>query len=193
MQTRLTLLFIFIIFHTSYSFMILVAWWDRSIWRRRIWWTWIWIRFIWYVWYRIGWVFVRRRIFFRCHDFWLWVVWCWSRVTWCTICKYLWSRYQRSCMYQMYWRWKHLFYCTNIGLIVDWSDIFQIDCNRLIWVGVIQINVNRVRIFVIPNYTFFCAQLFNYKVIFALSFLGDFLPPRFSLPIFVVPCHGNFK
>ena len=55
---------------------------------------------------------------------------------------------------------KNLFYCKNIGWIIDWSDVIRF--------GVIRINVNRVRIFVIPNYRIFATNFFNFRIIFAL-------------------------
>ena len=84
----------------------------------------------------------------------------WWRVTFCTICKkYLWSGYRI---------WQHLFYCKNIGWIIDWSDVCKIVWNNLIQVGVIWIDVNRVGIFVISNYRIFTPKMFNIKTIFAL-------------------------
>ena len=61
----------------------------------------------------------------------------------------------------MYWK--------NIGRIIDLYDVCQIRWNELIWVGVIWIDVNQVGIFVIPNYTIFAPNFFNFKIIFALS------------------------
>ena len=55
---------------------------------------------------------------------------------------------------------KNLFYCKNIGWIIDWSDVIRF--------GVIRVNVNRVRIFVIPNYRIFATNFFNFRIIFAL-------------------------
>ena len=179
----------------SSSFRILIAWWVRWVWQRRLWRIWIWIRLRWYVRYRIGWVVLWHRIVFRCHAFWLWVMWWWWRFTCCPISKEcLWSGYRQRCVYQMYGRnvsisscrrsmscyillfftpWKNIFYCTDIGWIIDWSVVFQIGWNELILVGVFQINVNRVGIFVIPNYRIFAPNLFNFKNIFSLNIFGN--------------------
>ena len=144
----------------------------------------------WYVRYRIGWVVVWCRISFRCHDFFWWFMQWWSRVTCYTISKYWWSGYQKKCMYQMYRRWQYLFYFTNIQWIMDWSNIFQIWWNGLIWVGVIQINANWFWIFLIPNYRIFAPNVFNFKIIFALS-IFDFVSSRFSPSLFAAPCHAK--
>ena len=40
--------------------------------------------------------------------------------------------------------------CTNIGWIMDWSDVCQIFWNGFIWFSVIRISVNWVGIFLIP-------------------------------------------
>ena len=71
-------------------------------------------------------------------------------------------------MYQMYHWCQYILYCTNIGLIVDWSDVCLIVWNGFILVGVISINVNQVRIFVIPNYRFFASNFFNFGIVFVL-------------------------
>ena len=52
----------------------------------------------------------------------------------------------------MYVKWKYILYYTNIGWIIDWSNVCLIVWNGLIWVIVIRINVNQLGIFVIPNY-----------------------------------------
>ena len=137
------------------------------------------IRFIWYVWYHIGWFVPWCRITFRCHNFYWWVNLWWWRVTWCHRSKYLWSGYWSSFMYQIYRWWKYLFYFTNNGWIIYWSDVCRIIWNKLIRVGVIRFNVNRVRIFVIPNYRIFVPNIFNFKIIFALSIFENVVASRF--------------
>ena len=61
---------------------------------------------------------------------------------------------------------------------MDWSNVFRIVWNGLIWVGVIRINVNQVRIVlfpiynwvvVIPVYRIFAPKIFNIEFIFVLS------------------------
>ena len=71
-------------------------------------------------------------------------------------------------MYQMYRWWRYIFYCTNIGWITNWSDVFQIIWNQLIWFGFIWINFNWVGIFLISNYRIFAPKFFNLKIISAL-------------------------
>ena len=95
------LLWSFFWFCLSCYFIIIVIWWVRWIWQRRIWQNWIWIWVIWYAWYRIGWVVACSSISFRCKDFFLWVMWWWLRVTCCPISKYWWSGQWIRCMYQM--------------------------------------------------------------------------------------------
>ena len=109
--------------------------------------------------YWIGWVVAWRMIAFRCHNFCWWVMWWWSRVPCCPISKYLWIRYRRL---------QHIFYFVDISWIIDWSDVYRIGWNKLIRVGVIWINMNRVVTFVIPNYRIFAPNFFNFKMIFML-------------------------
>ena len=54
----------------------------------------------------------------------------------------------------------------------------QIIWNGLIWVGVIWINVNRFRIFVIPNFRTFVPNFFNFKIIFALTIFENFVASK---------------
>ena len=54
---------------------------------------------------------------------------------------------------------------------MGWYGFCWIDWNGLIPVSVIWINVNRVGIFVIPNYIIFAPNIFNFNIIFALSIL----------------------
>ena len=115
-------------------------------------------------------------------------MWWWLRVTCNTISKYSLIRYQRSCMYQMYWQWEYILYCTNIVWIADWSNVCRIVCNKLILVDFIRINMNWVGIFVIPTYrivlhtlptsksflrsafsNFFCIQGFTFTFHCAMS------------------------
>ena len=148
-KTRFTPAFIFVLFRTLSPFIILVFWWVSWIWRRRIWQTWFWIRFSWYVWYRTGWIVVWIRISFRCQDFCWWVMQWWRRFNSSPISKYWWSGYRSRCMYQMYRRCKYIFYCVNIGWIMDWSDFCRIVWNGLIWIGVIRFNMNWFEMFLI--------------------------------------------
>ena len=105
------------------------------------------------------WAIVWPNIYFKCQAFCWWVMWWWSRVTCCPISKDLLSRYRRRCMYLMYCQRKYLLYLTNIGWIIDRSDVCRIVLNELIRVGMIWINVNRVGTFVIQNYRTFCPTL----------------------------------
>ena len=128
---------------------------------------------------------------FRCHAFYWWVIWWLWRVTCCPISKYWWSGYWRRCVYQMY-RWcQYLFYHMNIGWIMDWSDVCWLGFNGFIQVGAILINVNRVGIFVIPSYRIFAPNVFNLKIISAVSIFEKKLPLRFSLSLLADPCHGE--
>ena len=166
---------------------------------KKIWQTWVWIRVIWYVRYRIGWIVAWRRVSFRCHTFYWWVVRWWRRVTCTPIIKYWWRVY-----WIMYLWFQYLFHSTNIVWIMDWSDVYWIVCNGLIWVGVIWINVNRFGIFVIPIYNWvgvipiyrnFAANFFNIETIFALIIFEKRLSLRFStgfiVSFFIVTCHGK--
>ena len=47
--------------------------------------------------------------------------------------------------------------------------------------------MNRVGIFVIPNYIIFASKFLNLEIIFALKILKDNMPPRFSLQLFSAP------
>ena len=141
---RFTPAFIFFLFHTSSSFIILFIWWVRWIWRRIIWRTWVWIRVSWYVRYQIGWIFAWFRISFRCHYFWQWVLRWWQRVSCTPISKYWWSVYLRMylwCQYLLYW--------TNIVWIIYWSGVCWIIWIEMIRVSVILIHLNWFGIFVI--------------------------------------------
>ena len=158
--------------------MILFIWWVRWIQQRKIWSNWVWIRLIWCLWHRIGWFFAWCRISFRCHFFCWWVMWWWWMVNFYTITKYCWSGYQRRCKYQMYRRLQYLFYCTNIVWIMDWSHVCQISGNGLIWFSVIWINVNRVGIFLIPNYRNFVLNFFNFEIIFALIIFEKYVATK---------------
>ena len=142
-------------------FKILVVWWFRWFQQTRIWQAWIWIHISWYVWYRIGWVVVWRILSFRCHYLWWWFMWWWLRVTCCPISKFSFGGYRQ---------WQNLFYCMNIVWIIDYFDVIQF--------GVIWIDVNRVGIFVIPNYRIFAPNFFNFKIIFALSILENGVAPK---------------
>ena len=178
-------------------FIIIIIWWVRWLWRRRIWETWVWIWVIWYVRYQIVWIVAWIRISSRCHTFCQWFMRWWQRVTCTPIIKYWWSVYRR-----MYRQWQYLFYCTNIVWIMDWSDVCQIGWNDLVRVGVIQINVNRVRIFfipiynwvgVIPIYRMFAPNFSTLKLFVRSSFLKIVLSlrfhTRFPVPLSIVPCH----
>ena len=99
----------------------------------------------------------------------------WWRVTCTPITKYWWSVYGI-----MYRRFQYLFYFTNIGWVMDWSDVCQIFWIELIWVGLISINVNWVGIFlipilnwvgVIPTYRIFAPKIFNLKIILRSALL----------------------
>ena len=129
-------------FCTSYLFIIIIIWWVRWIWKRRIWQNWVWIRFSWYTQYRIGWVVAWLRNYFQCNAFFWWVMWWWRRVTCTPMEKHCWSVYRR-----MYWWCQYLLYCVKIVWIMDWSDVFQIIWNGLIRVGVIWIIMNWMKIF----------------------------------------------
>ena len=61
-------------------------------------------------------------------------------------------------------------YCKNISWITYWSDVIQF--------GVIWINVNQVGILVIPNYRMFALNLFNFKIISALSIFKNIVASR---------------
>ena len=56
---------------------------------------------------------------------------------------------------------------------MNWSDIFRIVWNGLIWVGVIRINVNWFGIIVIPNVIFFSPNFYNFQIMFALRIFGN--------------------
>ena len=126
--------------------------------------SWVWIRVSWYIRYRIRCIVMWLRNSLRCHAFFQCVMRLWMRVTWSPIQKYWWSGYRR-----MYHWFQYLFYFTNIGWIVDWSDVYQIVCNILIRVGVIQINVNRVKI-----------SLFQFRIKWVWFQFTAFLHPTFS-------------
>ena len=158
-RKRVILCRFFYCFSTLYLFRILTPLWFRWIRQRRIWQTWIWIQVSWYVRYRIILVVAWRMIAFRCHYFLWWVMGLWWRVTCCPMGK--------NCSRSGYQRWQHIFYCTNIFLIIDLSNACQILWVGLVRVGVIWINGNWVGILAIPNYIIFVPNLFNFKIIFA--------------------------
>ena len=205
-RKRVLLQRLFYFFRTLPSFRILVIWWVRWILQRRIWKTWIWIRVSRYVRYRIEWVVAWRRISFRCHYLYWWVIQCWWRFNCCPISKKcLWSGYCIMCMYQMYRQrvsisscrgcmsccvlwfsnpWQHLFYCMNIGWIIDLSDVCQIVWNELIWSGMIRNDVNRVGILVITNYRISAPSPLNFKIIFALIIFENVVSSKIFTFIF---------
>ena len=78
-------------------------------------------------------------------------------------------KFMRCCVLWFYSPGQSIFYWTSIGWIIDWYDVCQIVRTELIQVGMIWIDVNRVRIFVIPNYRIFAPNFFNLKIIFTLS------------------------
>ena len=80
---------------------------------------------------------------------------------------------------------KYLFYCTDIGWIMDWSNVCLIGLNVLIRVGVTWINVYQVRIFWIPNYTIVMPNFFKIKIIFALNNFDNFLASK----VFILNFH----
>ena len=80
--------------------------------------------------------------YFRCHTVFQWFMWWWRRVTCTRISKYWWHVYRR-----MYRRCQNLFYYTNDGWIMNWSDVCRIIWNGLIQVDAVFTNVNWVRIF----------------------------------------------
>ena len=115
----------------------------------------------------------------------------WSRVTCCPISKYWLSGYRQ-------WK-KHIFYCTNIGRIIDWPDVCWIVWNELIQVSVIRRDMNRVGIFVIPNYRFFAPNFFNFKIIFAFSIFDNVVASQVfhcHFPLWhamYIPCRWDLK
>ena len=165
---RFTMAFIFVLFCALSSFIICVVWWVRWIRQRII--------------QKIGsgsgsaveWL----SISFRCHAFCWWVMQWWQRVNCSPIQTYWWNGYRRRSMYQMYWHCQYLLYCTSIGWIMEWSDICWIVWNELILIGVIRINVNWFKIFVIPNYRIFAPKFFNFVIIFALSIFENFVASK---------------
>ena len=166
---------------------------------KRIWRNLVWFRISWEVWYRIGWIVAWLRIYFRCNTLCWWVMQWWRRVTCIPISKYWLS------VYQSIYRWFcYLFYCTNIVWIMYWSYVFEsakMGWFKLVWFGstwikseyfLLQFRINllwfKFTEFLRP--TFSASKLFLrsaiLKVLLTLSFSN-----RFSLSIFIIPCHRN--